>query len=364
MTRTSVAFSARRTPPLALALLAVLAVLSAACGGDTIGNTPAATRATTAGTPTPVATIPVGLVPMPTPTTEAEAAAEAGSSEPAAELTAIDPTALQAEVDALVAGLGGLVAVEVEEPGGTSLASWNAGEQMEAASLYKLAIMVETFRQRDAGMLTFDDPVLLQDYHFSEGGDVFSEEEIGTTADVATLLEAMITVSSNVAATALLEYVGTDNVNETMASLGLSSTQIRWYPGPSGDADEPAAGRRLLVARPDIRADEALNVTSAGDVAALFRMLLAGEVVNAEASQEMLDLLGRQEINDRLPALLPGGTVVAHKTGNLDGLMHDAGVIYAPAGPVIVVVMTEDLDEVDSTFLIAQVGLLAYEAHQ
>lgn len=361
MTRISVAFSARRTPRLALALLAILALISAACGGDTAGNTPAATIA---GSPTPVATIPVGLALIPTPTSEAEAAAEAATTEPAPALPAIDPTALQAEVDALVAGIDGLVAVEIEDPDGAALASWNAGEQMESASLYKLAIMVETFRQRDVGMLTFDDPVLLQDYHFSEGGDVYSEDEIGMTTDVATLLEAMITVSSNVAATALLEYVGTDNVNETMVSLGLSSTQIRWYPGPSGDADEPSAGRRLLVVRPDIRADEALNVTSAGDVAALFRMLLAGEVVNAEASQEMLDLLARQEINDRLPALLPEGTVVAHKTGNLDGLMHDAGVIYAPAGPVIVVVMTEDLDEVISTGLIAQIGLLAYEAHQ
>ncbi len=286
-----------------------------------------------------------------------EAAGETASAPPA-----LDPAALQAGIDALVAGVGGLTAVEIEEPDGTALASTNAGEQVEAASLYKLAIMVEAYRQRDVGMLTFDDEVVLQDYHFAEGGDIFSEEEVGTTTDVATLLDSMITVSSNVAATALLEYVGTDNVNETMASLGLTSTEIRWYPGPTGAASEWS--RALLGVRPDLRADEALNVTSAADVAALFRMLLAGEVVSAEASAEMLDLLARQQVNDRLPAYLPEGTVVAHKTGNLDGLMHDAGVIYAPAGPVIVVVMTEDLDEVTSTDLIAQIGLLAYETHQ
>lgn len=363
MTGHSILLHPRRLSRLALAFLVPLALLLAACGGDSSNGTPVRTSAAQTASPTPVATL-AGIAPVLTPTEQIQETAET-----TAPLPTVDPSALQAEVDALVAGNSGLMAVEVEDPDGTSLASWNAGEQMEAASLYKLAIMVETYHQRDAGTLTFDDQIVLQDYHFTEGGDVYSEDEIGMATDVATLLEAMITMSSNVAATALLEYVGTDNVNATMASLGLSSTQIRWYPGPSGNAAGPRAERRLLglsggATRADIRADDALNVTSAADVAALFRMLLAGEVVSAEASQEMLDLLARQQINDRLPAYLPEGTVVAHKTGNLDGLMHDAGVIYAPAGPVIVVVMTEDLDEGASTELIAQIGLLAYETHQ
>lgn len=349
---------------IALAITVLLTVALAGCGGRGDNSTSAARPATGAkNSATAVATIP-GIAPLLTPTQPAQSATETVADSATTALESIDPAALQAEIDGLVSGVGGVTAVEVENPDGTSLASWNAGEQMEAASLYKLAIMVETYRQRDAGVITFDDQVVLQDYHFSEGGDVFSEDEVGMATDVATLLEAMITVSSNVAATALLEFVGTDNVNATMASLGLSSTQIRWYPGPTGDSGARLRGRRLLLVRPDIRADEAMNVTTAADIASLYRMLLAGEVVDASASQEMLDLLARQQINDRLPAYLPGGTIVAHKTGNLDGLMHDAGVIYAPAGPVIVVVMTEGVDEIDSTDLIAQIGLLAYESHQ
>ena len=104
---------------------------------------------------------------------------------------------------------------------------------------------------------------------------------------------------------------------------------------------------RLPGHRPvsDTRADNALNVTTAADIAALYSMLVNGQIVNDDASQEMLRLLESQQINDRLPAYLPEGTVVAHKTGNLDGLVHDAGVIFAPAGPVIVVVLTEDVPE-------------------
>lgn len=356
MSRHSTALSARRTPRIRLAFLAALTLLLGACGGHSGNPTTPATGST--GSSTPVATTAITTATLMTPTT----ATTTGAAGPT--LMAIDPAALQSTIDSLMAGVSGVTAVEIENPDGSMLAAWNAGEQIEAASLYKLGIMVETYRQRDAGMLTFDDQIVLQDYHFSEGSDVFSEDEVGMTTDVGTLLQAMITVSSNVAATALLEYVGTDNVNATMASLGLSSTEIRWYPGPSGTVRQPGTDRQLLTVRPDVRANAAMNVTSAADMASLFRMLLAGEVVDAEASREMLDLLARQEINDRLPAYLPDGTVVAHKTGNLDGLMHDAGIIYAPTGPVIVVVMTEDVDDAASTDLIAQIGLLAYETHQ
>lgn len=361
MRRPSRASATREYTSAGLALVAFLAVVLTACGGN--GGSAASPAAQVAG-PTPVATI-AGIAAATMSTGQGQASAgKPTADETDPPLAEIDPATLQAEVDALVANIGGVTAVEVEEPDGTPLASENAGEQIEAASLYKLAVMVEVFLQRDMGVLTFDDEIVLEPYHFTEGGDVFSEEEIGTTATVGTLVEAMITASSNVAASALLEYVGTDAVNETMASLGLSSTQIRWYPGPTETPEGRVSGRGLLRISPDIRADDALNVTSAADIAALFRMLLAGEVVNAEASQEMLDLLALQQINDRLPAYLPGGTVVAHKTGNLDGLMHDAGIIFAPTGPVIVVVMTEDLDELTSTDLIARIGLLAYEAHQ
>jgi beta-lactamase class A len=296
----------------------------------------------------------------------------------------------RAQVDALVGEAGGFVEIAVAKPDGTMLYETNASESMESASLYKLAVMVELYRQRDAGMLTFDDGIELQPYHFAEGEDAFSEDEIGTVVDVGTLLNAMITLSSNVASTALLELVGNDNINATMASLGLTGTEIRWMPGPwdleaapYDSTDEPApeepvdpdasedtgvvATRRSLASIPaggvlfDERADNSLNVTTAADMATLFHLLLAGQVVSPEASHEMLDLLAEQQINDRLPAYLPDGAVVAHKTGNLDGLVHDAGVVYTPAGPVIIAVLTEDVDEGVADDLMARVALLTWQ---
>ena len=85
--------------------------------------------------------------------------------------------------------------------------------------------------------------------------------------------------------------------------------------------------------------------------------------VSADASAEMLDLLQGQLIRDRLPRYLPEGTVVGHKTGNWDGLVHDAGIIWAPLGPIIVVVMSDIRDEGRAVELIATLALAAWEVN-
>src|SRR5690606_5749471 len=105
---------------------------------------------------------------------------------------------------------------------------------------------------------------------------------------------------------------------------------------------------------------DAPHVTTAADMAKLMSLLLTGEAIDPVSDQEMLDLLARQRINDRLPARLPDGTTVAHKTGNLGNLVHDIGVIYAPKEPVIVAVLTRDAPGAYS--VIAELGSLAYQA--
>ena len=83
---------------------------------------------------------------------------------------------------------------------------------------------------------------------------------------------------------------------------------------------------------------------------------------DGRTAERMLARLERQQNNDRLPPLLPVGTVVAHKTGNLVGLTHDAGIIYTPFGPRVVVAMTANGDEAEADRLIANVGVLVYDA--
>ena len=340
------------------------------------------TATATATVPTATATVDSRPTGAPTPTatrvaasTPTEAPETATPEAPTLEATATpeQPAArdvLAAEIDALIEGREGLYEVVVGPPG-AQLYERNAGEQVQSASLYKLLIMVEVYHQLDAGIIAPDDSVFLDAGFFKEAGfdDPFGPNEIGSTVTVEELLRPMVALSSNVAAFALLDLVGNVNVNRTAAELGMTASEIRWMPALGAGSVEAAPPSKLasyagLFGQAPTplppTADEAFNVTSAADTALLFSLLLDGRVVNREASDAMLDLLAQQVVNDRLPALLPPGTVVAHKTGNIDNVNHDVGVIYTPAGPIVVVVLTRDALEWEAVEFMRELAALVY----
>jgi beta-lactamase class A len=287
-----------------------------------------------------------------------------------------------AKVDAMVDAASAHVAVEIGLADGTTLYQREPESLYDAASLYKLGIMVEVYKERDEGALTFDDPVTLYPGFFDEDDSVYApDEDEYTDAAVGDLLKNMITSSSNVAAEALLNLVGTEQVNDTMANLGLVNTRILWSPvardgvgtGTAWVPVDPGKSSAIIpiIARsfserslvsPVSSADGAYDLTTAGDMAHLFEQLVSGTVLSPGTSAEMLTLLSHQEINDRIPADLPSGTRVAHKTGDLDALLHDAGVVFAPKGPIVVVIMSDEITDHDATLdLMRQIALLAYE---
>jgi hypothetical protein len=116
----------------------------------------------------------------------------------------------------------------------------------------------------------------------------------------------------------LVRTLGPDNINRFMQANGLKNSVLDW----SGYGD---------------------NLTTPLDVMREMEMLATSEMVDAPASKQMISTMLRQQINNLLPVGLPGGTPFAHKTGNLDSLLHDAGIVYSPAGPYVIVAMTSHL---------------------
>lgn len=184
------------------------------------------------------------------------------------------------------------------------------------ASLFKLAVMVETERQLQAGLIKAGDKVTVTAYmkQFNEGEN---NVPVGGTMTVGDALNAMVTYSDNVAAQVLLSRIGYDSVNPTLQKLGLKHTHLgfRGYSGPQEDA------------------------ISAGDAAALMEMIYRGTLIDQKSSRDMLDLLLAQQVNDRLPDRLPPGTKVAHKTGNFADVVHDVGIVYLPDGDAFAIAM-------------------------
>lgn len=259
-------------------------------------------------------------------------------------------------IDAVLAGEPGDYGVMVAGADGERLYGRGADAPFVAASLYKLVLMVAVEEARVAGELALDNPVLVEGEGWISIGDA---------------LEATITWSDNEAAMALWETVGIDGINAAAAGLGMEDTCVACDPValPIWPAIAPSAGMRASRAEAsqfvlDASALGWVNLTTPRDIARFYGLLLDGEVVDRSVSTRMLHMLRRQQVNDRFPALLPKGTVVAHKTGNLPGVVHDAGVIYTPAGPVVLVVLAQDVpDECRASIVQRRIAALVYAAH-
>jgi len=218
---------------------------------------------------------------------------------------------------------------------------WNADDSFHAASTMKVPVMIELFRRIDAGALRLDQGILLVNqfgsivdgspYSLDAGDDSDSSayKLTGTRVALKELIDRMITRSSNLATNALIELVRASNANETAHMLGARN--IRVLRGVE-DGKAFRAGMN--------------NTTTARDLAVLLEAIETGRAASRSSCDAMREILLDQEFNDEIPAGLPGGTRVAHKTGWITGVLHDAAVVYPPGRkPYVLVVLTRDIPD-------------------
>jgi beta-lactamase class A len=280
---------------------------------------------------------PAADVPTQTATTDVaprETATPRDSAAPRPVLNALAPAVIVTPgaadlVDARLASFPGRVSI-VAANGNTGevLLTVDADTPVFAASLYKLAVLLEAERQFDAGTLRPDERIIvtaadqMEDGSFTAAGSVLTIDEA---------LERAIVVSDNAAALALIRRLGIPAIHATLEREGIA---LRFT------------------------ADGAM--TTAAAIATFFGELVRGSLVSRAASARMLARLSRQRVADRFPAALPGA-VIAHKTGNLGFATHDAGIVRGPGGtPIVLVVLTWDSGEEDAIDLIREVAVLVY----
>src|SRR5438876_1889599 len=235
-----------------------------------------------------------------------------------------------------------------------------ANLRLHAASTMKVPVMIQIFRDADAGLLGLDDsltvhtafPSLVPGAAFTVGKEDDSDSTlyalVGRNRSVRDLLELMITRSSNLATNILIERVGASRAQASARALGAWSIQVL------RGVEDGAAYRAGLN-----------NTTTARDLGVLLGAIAAGRAASRAACDSMLVILGRQEFNEGIPAGLPPGTRVAHKTGWIGEVVyHDAGVVYPPhGGSYVLVVLTGGIKE-DSVAhnLVADVSRMVWEA--
>src|SRR6478735_5941970 len=203
-----------------------------------------------------------------------------------------------------------------------------------AASTMKTSVLVEVYKQAVEGKFSLSDSLIIKNEFksivdgssFSLDSTDDSETElykhIREKRTISFLLYQIIIVSSNFATNLIIELVDAKNVSATMQQLGAKDIHVL-----RGVEDGKAFARGMN------------NTITAHGLMTLFEKIAKGKTVNAAASQSMTNILLDQKFNDIIPAELPVGVKVAHKTGSISGVHHDSGIIILPNGRKYVLVL-------------------------
>ncbi|EPX58313.1 Beta-lactamase [Cystobacter fuscus DSM 2262] len=253
---------------------------------------------------------------------------------------------------------GASVAVAYQRLGGSPDALYlEADRSFHAASTMKVPVMLEVFRQVDAGTLSLEEPVTLTREFASivdgspyvldakDDEDAALHERLGQSVPLRELVERMITRSSNLATNLVLSRVDARRVTKTLRALGARRMTVL-----RGVEDGKAYAQGLN------------NTATARDLASLLSALERGRAASPASTRAMRSILLAQELNREIPAGLPPGTPVAHKTGQISGILHDAAIVYPPGQPAyVLVVLTRGIpDEAVARSLIVELSRQVY----
>lgn len=236
--------------------------------------------------------------------------------------------------------------------------SINVDSKFHAASTMKVPVMIELYKQQSEGKINLNDSILLKNefksivdgsiYKMDIGDDsddvIYSK--IGTKQQLYDLMYNMITVSSNLATNVLIELVGPKKTTETMRSLGASKIEV-------------------LRGVEDIKAYEKglSNSTTAKDLLIIMKAIANGTAGTKEDCQAMIAILKDQKWNDMIPLYLPKEVKVAHKTGSITGVHHDAAIVYVPNGKkYVLVLLSKNLKDFEKgTKQLAEISKSVYD---
>jgi beta-lactamase class A len=222
----------------------------------------------------------------------------------------------------------------------------NEDKKLPAASLVKLPIMVACLQSLEKGTIEQDFQIALDSKDKVGGSGILKNMPSGKKFTVDELIGLMITKSDNTATNMLIGIFGFDFLNEYFKKIGLGDTNID----------------RLMM---DMKARSSgiENYTTASDMGFILERIYKGRMINKHISSRCVSILKEQKSKDRIPAKLPKGTIVAHKTGLERHVCHDAGIVFGDDGrDFIICALTKhnNRNSWPSKMLIARISVLVY----
>jgi beta-lactamase class A len=273
------------------------------------------------------------------------------------------PDSLRARIDARLAGAGlSAWGVAYRDLATGQELLMHPDSSFHAASTMKVPVMARLFRMAERGRLSLADSLRVTNrfrsiydssvYRLSpeEDSDTTLYRRVGERVPVRELIHRMIARSSNLATNELIRLADPDSIETMLAGIGAGGLQVL-----RGVQDIPAFRHGMS------------NRTTARALMELLSALARGELAGPEATREMTDILEAQHFNDGIPAGLPDSVAVAHKTGWITGIVHDAAVVTPSPGaePYVLVVLTRgEVEPARARRSVADVSRMIWEARR
>lgn len=191
------------------------------------------------------------------------------------------------------------------------LISINSGMPMMAASVIKIPIMVEAFRQIEGKAIDKNQKYILKDEDKLPSCGVLNRLHAGLELTIQDLYNLMIVLSDNTATNQLIRILGREQINQSMKEMGYDTICVNRY---LFDSEAAALGKE--------------NYICADEIADMLEKMYFGKLVSKEADEEMLSILKEQKLNGKIPFLFNRKVTIAHKTGEDAGITHDVGIVY------------------------------------
>ena len=213
------------------------------------------------------------------------------------------------------------------------------------ASTIKICILWELFYQANMNNLSLDEKIIVKEEDIVKGSGILKELNAGKELTLKELAILMIVISDNTATNVLMDRLGTGNINNSMKDLGLKNTLL---------------GRKMMLPNPEKIPSP--NTTSPRDMGMVLEAMINTDKISVNLKNQMLDILKRQQKNGNIPAMLPRGTVFAHKGGGLPTVSHDVGILMLDDKNIIIASMNEDFqNRYDAQILHNKIGRLIYD---
>ena len=274
----------------------------------------------------------------------------------AQEAAPLPPSQVGKLIEPLATAHAGDVAVAVRHLATGEHYEWNADRPQGTASLIKLPVMVEAYRQAvDEGKGLHRVIEIAKEDMVEGSGILTTHFSVGTRISLRDAIRLMIAFSDNTATNLVLDKIGLPATGRTMAELGYPETRINSQVFRRETSIDQQRSQRY-----------GLGSTTAHDMVDLLAQIYAGKLITPAVCKDMLDHLAACDDKQKFPALLPAGTKIYHKTGSVAKIRTDAGIIETPAGPVALCVLTENnedtkMPESAGDRLCAQIAKVTYD---